>query len=194
MEDIKNNIAKNVSTHRKRLNLTQLQLAEKLNYSDKAVSKWERAEAVPDIYILSELAELFGVTVDDLIKPEVYIPPKKKGLPLTVRNKVVIALLSIGVVWLVATALFTILNWTSVPGRLWLAFIYAIPASAIVGIVFNVLWGKRIITNLLISMLIWTLALSFLLTFTQTDVWLVFIVCIPLQVLTILWFFLKNDK
>ena len=54
MDDIKNNIAVNIAECRKRLNLTQAQLAEKLNYSDKAVSKWERAEAVPDIYIFSE--------------------------------------------------------------------------------------------------------------------------------------------
>ena len=49
---------------RKKNNWTQAKLADKLNYSDKAISKWERAEAVPDIETLHALAELFGVTVD----------------------------------------------------------------------------------------------------------------------------------
>ena len=48
MEDIKND-AKNITELRILNNMTQMELAEKLNYSDKTISKWERAESSPDI-------------------------------------------------------------------------------------------------------------------------------------------------
>ena len=189
MDEIKTNVAKNIATYRKKLNLTQLQLADKLNYSDKAVSKWERGEAVPDIYILHELSVLFGISVDELIgmpAPEVKKEPKYKW------NRAIITLLSIGLVWLVATVTFVTLDWCGIDWRLWLIFIYALPVSAIVGIVFNSMWGKRPINIILISALIWTVALSVFLTFPKTKIWLIFIVGIPLQVLTVLWGFLKK--
>lgn len=195
MDEIKTNVAKNIAMHRKKLNLTQLQLAEKLNYSDKAVSKWERGEAVPDIYIMHELATMFNVTVDELISSDLSAsteePAEKQPFKL---NKTVITLLSAGLVWLIATIAFVILGWANVQGPTWLAFIYAIPVTAIVTLVFNVLWGKRIFTTILISVLIWTVALAVMLTLPQTNAWLIFIVGIPLQVLTILWFFLKKKN
>ena len=195
MDKIKNNIAKNISAYRKKLNLTQAQLADMLNYSDKAVSKWERAEAAPDIYILSELANIFGTTVDALIRSDAPIPEKlpKKSI-LTPRNKTIISLLSVGLVWLVATITFAILQWAEVPFRNWLVFIYALPVSSIVAIVFSSLWSKRPIVALFTSILVWTFALAFFLTFKGTNVWLLFIIGIPLQVLIILWLFLKRNR
>ena len=66
MKDIKSIVAKNITELRIRHNMTQLELAEKLNYSDKTISKWERAESTPDISVLVEIAALFGVTLDAL--------------------------------------------------------------------------------------------------------------------------------
>ena len=70
MEDIKSIVAKNLSDLRQRNGMTQLELAERLNYSDKTISKWERAESSPDIAVLVEIADLFGVTVDYLVTVE----------------------------------------------------------------------------------------------------------------------------
>ena len=101
-EELKQIIAENLSTYRKNNNLTQAKLAEILNYSDKAVSKWERGDGLPDIFILQQLAELYHVTVNDLISKK-----KKKKIP-TLKNKLIITLLSIGIAWLTAVVLFTI--------------------------------------------------------------------------------------
>ena len=60
-------IAKNLAYYRKRAGLTQAALAEKINYSDKSVSKWESGAGTPDVYILVQLAQLYGVTVNDLV-------------------------------------------------------------------------------------------------------------------------------
>ena len=66
-ENVKYRIGANIAAYRKRDGLTQASLAEKLNYSDKAVSKWERGESVPDVLTLMQLAELFGITVNELL-------------------------------------------------------------------------------------------------------------------------------
>ena len=78
--NIKNVVAKNIVYYRKKLNMTQLELAEKLDYSDKAISKWERAEAIPDITVLKKLADIFGITVDDLLNQLEGVKPKKTGI------------------------------------------------------------------------------------------------------------------
>ena len=70
MQDLKPVIAKNIADLRVAHGFTQLELAEKLNYSDKAVSKWERGESLPDVTVLKQISDLFGVTLDYLVNKE----------------------------------------------------------------------------------------------------------------------------
>ena len=191
MEDevIKSNISTNLIKYRKLSGLTQYDLALKLNYSDKAVSKWERGEALPDILILHKIATLFGITVNDLLAS-----PEESKKPVATQKKkintLVITLLAIGLVWLVSTSIFVFFNMFNLfKDKIWLAYIYAIPISMIVAIVFTKIFKQRIVMYLSISALIWTVLLSIHLTI---DAWILFIIGIPLQVLTILWFFRKK--
>ena len=69
MDQIK--IGKFIAEHRKKQGLTQMQLAEKLGITDKAVSKWERGIAMPDSSIMLELCAILSVTVNDLLSGEV---------------------------------------------------------------------------------------------------------------------------
>lgn len=55
-----------IAQHRKRLGMTQEALAQKLGVTNQAVSKWESDQSCPDIQLLPELAELFGITIDEL--------------------------------------------------------------------------------------------------------------------------------
>ena len=86
--------------------MTQLDLAEKLHYSDKAVSKWERGESVPEIGTLTAIADLFGVPLDYLVRseheepaaaveqqPAAPVPDHKK------KNRALIAGMSVLLVW-----------------------------------------------------------------------------------------------
>ena len=120
MEDMKRIIAQNIASLRKRNGMTQLDLAEKLNYSDKAVSKWERGDSIPDIMVLKTMADLFGVTVDYLITdeheetvteqeelPPAQEPPKPRHR-FPFRVHAVITAMSVMLVWLIATFLFFI--------------------------------------------------------------------------------------
>ena len=69
MDELKAVFAGNLIHLRTKAGLTQAELAEKIHYSDKSVSKWERAESLPDLQVAKELAQVFGVTVDFLITP-----------------------------------------------------------------------------------------------------------------------------
>lgn len=198
IENIKNNIKENLVKFRKEAGLTQAQLAQKLGYSDKTISKWEREEGVPDIYILKQIADLYNVTVNDLIS-DIW---QKKSLTkrikskLTKRNKLIISILSAGIIWAIATTLYVILDLAipNITNYLSNIYIYAIPLSFIVLIIFNSIWGKRYINLFLISGLIWTFTLSLYVSLPIQNIAKLFIVPIPLQILTLLWFLLEKKN
>lgn len=187
-ENLRQYFSNNLSHYRKQLGLTQTELAERLNYSDKSISKWERGDGLPDLAVTARLAEIFGLTVNDMICEK----PRRRLM--TTRNKIIITLLSIGVAWLIATILFflfeiilpSVNSW-------WLFYIYAIPASAIVGIVFSCIWWKKIHLFAAISTLIWSISLCIMLTVNVNKISLIFIVAAVLQILTILWFMIKKQ-
>ena len=203
MEDIKYILARNLTAYRKANNLTQLELAEKLNYSDKAVSKWERAESVPDIGVLKQIATLYNITIDDLVKDKDVTKLKVKSIQ---RNKkmghVFISLLSVGAIFFVAVCAFVILNFVTPTGdegifKAWHCFIIAIPLSCIVMVVLSSLWFSLIYQFLFISLLPWSLAVLadiMLLSADYTNSYLFYIICIPVQLIIIFWFFLRYSK
>lgn len=182
--ELKAVIAKNIAKIRRAGGLTQLQLAEKLNYSDKAVSKWESGASLPDIVVLKQIADLFGVTVDSLLS-ENY----GKEVPVLPRGRVhfIISLLSVLLVWLIATVVFVTLAIANVAGLIWLAFLWAVPVSLIVALVMNSIWGNRRMNYMIISLLMWTLLACIYVTFIKYNVWLIFVVGIPGQAIITLW-------
>lgn len=195
MTDLKKIIAQNISELRKGAGMTQLQLAEKLNYSDKAVSKWESGASVPDVGVLLEISKLFGVTVDYLLYEDHKVPVKAmvKGTVMG-RKKLVITLLSIALAWLIATTVFVFLNIFGVWGGRWLTFIYAVPVSAIIAIVFNSLWGVKRHNYVYISILMWSTLSSIYLSLLSFNIWLIFLVGIPGQIIICLWSGMKKPQ
>ena len=195
MEDLKNVLAENLIKYRKAANLTQAELAEKINYSDKAVSKWERAAGMPDVDVLKQIADLFGVTVDDMLTKSDKPARVKRKINLLTRTNVTIC--SVLLVWLVATAIFvfTLLAAPEIK-NMWLAFVYAVPASCIVLLVFNCIWGKPFLSIVIITGLIFSLAAAIYVTVPFRNSWLLFIFCIPLELLNIIYFSLmiKNKS
>lgn len=188
MEDLKVTISKNIQTLRKNTGLTQIGLAERLNYSDKAVSKWERGESLPDIVVLKEIADLFGVSVDYLLSeshdlPEMALSTKK----MIRKNRLIITLLATAMVWLLATIAFVVLGiaWPSL-SKTWLAYVVAVPVSCIVLLVFNSIWGRAKYLFIIISVLLWSTLTTLCLVLEIANIWLVFVVGIPAQVMVIL--------
>ena len=160
MNDIKPIIAKNITALRQNAKLTQIELAERLNYSDKAVSKWERAESIPDITVLKTIADMFEVPLDYLVRENPELPvieEEPEAVPVKKRNHKVITALSILLVWFVAAVVFVVLDMVELDTKLhFLAFAYAVPVSMIVWLVLNSIWFSRRNNYLIISLLMWT--------------------------------------
>lgn len=191
MDEIKRNIAKNIAFLRTSEHMTQAELAERLSYSDKAISKWERAESIPDIYILKKIADMFGVTVDWLIKDNGEHPLTESNRKA--RNHKLITLISAASIWVIAIIAFVIC-WIAnkAVADLWLIFVAAVPTTAILLLIFNSIWGKRrrLKNMLIISLLIWSgLALIFLILLRlagMTSAWMLFLIGIPTEVVVVL--------
>ena len=196
MDELKATIAKNLVELRNAAHLTQLQLAEKLNYSDKAVSKWERGEAIPDIRVLIKLAEIYNISVDDILTPKTVEAVKPKMH--TVKKRVLITLLSVGLVWFVATFIFMIIFFiSSVEKYAWMVFIVAPFASSIVLMVFSCIWGNRITNAVASSLIVRTAAVIFqvfVMKFVPEfdKMYFLYIVAGVFEILIILWFALRR--
>ena len=194
MEDLKPIIAKNIIDLRRAADITQAQLAEKLNYSDKAVSKWERGEAIPSVTTLKEIADLFGVTVDYLISAEHETENqiKREFSERRRRNHLIITLLSTTIVWLIATIIYVSISLSTEfrLSKAWLVFVFAVPISCVIALVFNSIWGKKKRNFLIISLLLWTALISFclvlFLSLQKAYFWLVLAIGIPSQIMILL--------
>lgn len=200
--EIKSVIAKNIIQLRQASGMTQTQLAEKINYSDKAVSKWERGESMPDISVLKELADMFGVTLDWLVTEShepapVIAEDEETKAKRTHRNRVAVTGMSMLLVWLIATALFVILQAVpSINVLYWLAFVYAVPCSAVVWLIFNAVWFSVRRNYLIVSVLMWSViaALYINLKLCGLPMWQLFLVGIPGQIIILMWSAITFNK
>ena len=213
-ENVKYRIGANIAAYRKRDGLTQASLAEKLNYSDKAVSKWERGESVPDVLTLMQLAELFGITVNELVCDPNALPENsdsklekamtqvsEKALKRKA-NKNVIQALSSTLVWFIALSAFVILSsFDFLEAYSCLLFFVAIPANAIVLLSLRSAWRDFRWNQMLISLITWGSLLSIymiILTVYHYHFWKLFLLGIPGQIAIFLWSRMfrpsKNDK
>lgn len=194
---LKSIIADNITYFRKRSGLTQGKLAELISYSDKSVSKWERGEGIPDVTVLVKMAEIFDVTVNDLVSQD---KPEEKVLPNRQRKHILIDVMSILLVWLVATVVFVGLR-VFLPefDSAWISYILAIPVSAIVQLVFACIWWNHTVQFFSISVVVWTCALGIQMVFFQfvpkfDNISLIYICAAVLQVLALSWTLYRNYK
>jgi transcriptional regulator with XRE-family HTH domain len=174
MEEMKLAIAKNIAALRQASRMTQLELAEKLNYSDKAISKWERGESIPDVLVLKSIADLFGVSLDYLLEADHVEKPKpsQESPGYLHRNRKVTTTLSVLLVWFVATLAYVVKDLT-IPLSVfkWIPFAYAFPVSMIVWLVFNSIWFNQRMNYYIISFLMWTVIACIVLTVAACCFW-----------------------
>ena len=198
-DQLKGIIAKNLSRFRKAAGITQQQLAQQINYSDKAVSKWERGEGIPDVVVLKTLADMYGVTVNDFLVEHKEQPLGKSSLKTLIAKRWLVALLSAGLVWLVATVVTVVWLFVdkTVPVAKY-AYICALPVSLTVLLVFSCLWCKLWERCVVASLLMWSLCLLIHIFLNFSNAWLIYIIGAAVQLLIILWyllrFFVLKDK
>lgn len=197
MEDLKSVIAKNIVALRQGAKLTQSELAERLNYSDKAISKWERAESLPDITVLKAIADLFGVPLDYLVREENDVPAAASEQVSGKHNHRVITTLSVLIVWFVATLAFVLMDMIAPSLKMrYIVFVYALPLTMIVWLVMNSVWFNVRKNYLIISLMMWTGLLSVILTLHCFNIgsWQLLLLGIPGQIAIWLWSKLKYRK
>ena len=200
MNKYKHIIAKNILDLRLSSGLTQAQLAEKLHYSDKAVSKWERGDSIPEISTLVGMADLFQVSLDYFVREQHTETPqynKNEELKGIKNNHRIITVMSILIVWFVALFAYVLTDIISKSATAhWLLFIYAVPVSMVVWLIFNSIWSNQKLNYVIISLLMWTFLVAFWLTFLVlgVNIWKFYILGIPGQIAILLWSGLKFKK
>jgi transcriptional regulator with XRE-family HTH domain len=189
-ELLKKRVAENIAFYRKRNGLTQAELAEKLNYSDKAISKWERGDGLPDLVVLNEMADIFGININDFT-----VTGKRRRYTIIKRNKILVSLASVCLVWLVASLVFVMLSLIAPEYQFsYMAFVYAVPISSVVLLILSCIWKYKYVIFGAYSVLVWSTLFAIHLTITLSHSWYLFIVGIPLQALGIFWLFKKDRK
>ena len=169
-EEIRLNFSKNLLALRKSRGLSQVQLANDLNYTDKAVSKWEKNETIPDIVSLSAIAEYFDITVDDLIKNHDVVKKSNKK-----RNRVRITLSSIAICFVVTGLVYLILALNGIE-KSYISVPFAFLTGGIVLTVLASIWFRRLYIYLGISVIIWSLALIVMLFLDFQLFWVILII------------------
>ena len=200
-EKLRSQLGANIASYRKRARMTQAALAEKINFSDKAVSKWERGESIPDLPTIVQLAEVFDITVNDLLVDPDALPENtgkveqimskavEKTLKRKANKKVILGLSSI-LVWFVALLCYVVFSSLKMANS-WLAFIYAVPVDCIVCLSLRSAWRDFRWNQTLVSGIMWGgLASIFasLLVGAHINVWKLFLLGIPGQIAIFLWF------
>ena len=191
-KELREIVAENLVYYRNLSGMTQAQLAEYLNYSDKSVSKWENADGMPDVYVLQRIAELYCIGISDIISKT-----KHKKIKFDFKSKVLMMLCALAAVWLAAAATFAMGYLISKNLEFSIAFAYAVPVSGIAMLILSSIWKKRIPASIGIALIIWGLVLALWITFSiylpdVDNLWALIIIAVPLQILAILGDFLRG--
>ena len=199
MNDIKDIFAKNLSELRQASGMTQLELGERLNYSDKTVSKWERGESIPDAGILKQIADVFGVTVDYLLDPEHGADAAPAAVleenDTVYRRHMTIRRIVLAGVWLLSFVII-VLCWIVTRKFFWLILIWTLPVSFLLSIIFTSLWSRNKGRDnyIFISLFIFSILLAIYLSALKANLWMLFLIMIPVEVLMYFCFKLYFDK
>ncbi len=181
-------VSTNLTALRKKREWTQAELAEKINYSDKSVSKWERGEALPDLKVLTKLAELFGVTVDYFVTENAEDTPEEFTSPAVRRRyQYWIVSLAVTLVWLIATTVFVYIAVNNDMNLwAWTSFVWALPASFVVLIIFDYRYFHGRCFVYFASAFVWTLIASIFLQWLSHAMWVLFLLGVPAQAILVL--------
>ena len=189
MEELRAIVASNLIRLRTGAGMTQAELGQMLNYSDKTVSKWERAESMPDAYVLLQLSRIFGITVDELLSSQTTWKTQKE---LKREQRVVtydtraIILVSLAGLWTLALLIFVVF-WL-LGQVLWQVFPCAVPISLIVYLVLHSIWGRGRYNRYIIMALILSLLVMIYLLLLRYNLWQIFLLALPAEIIVYLSF------
>ena len=199
MEELKLVVASKLIKLRQEAGMTQAELGEKLNYSDKTISKWERGESLPDAFVLMKIAEIYGTTVDGLLSgQEPWQDPVKKERAAEKAlqpkfSSTVVTLVAIAGIWTMAMMMFVI-AWVAWDALVWLIFATAVPVSLVTLLVLNSVWNKGRHNLVIVMLLVACVVALVYLYLLPLNPWQLFLILIPAEILVVLSFHIRRKK
>lgn len=191
MDELKAVVASNLIKLRTDAGITQAELGERLHYSDKSVSKWERAESIPDAFVLKSIAEIFGVTVDYLLDShDKWEAPAKKGKEKVEYSRSSIILCAIAGTWTLCVIEFVILWLCGYVN--WITFAAAVPLSLITLLVFNSIWYNGRHNMYIVALLVLCIIVFVYLLLWKYNCWQLFLIVLPAELVVYLAFNIRK--
>lgn len=192
MKNLKNVIANNLIYLRKKNNLTQMEIASRINYSDNAISRWERGDVTPSIENLEILADFYQIEVKDLLDENLSLKQEENAVPQTA-SRILTVIFSISIVWLIIIIAY-IYRQMIVDTNDWLLFVAGAPISSLVAFYFNRKWGNKVLSIIISSLFVWSLIATVYLYYLSYNMWPLFLLGLPCQAAIITGFFLKGTR
>ena len=184
LHEIKHNVAQNIYYLRTINNMTQSELGERLNYSDKAISKWERAEGLPDAYVLHKIGEMFGVSVDYLLNEHTEQDRHVESKPIRDIKRLISSIVLWGII--AVALLIIVVLYLSTGSIFWQIAVFSLPITFIVQIVLACVWNGGKGTFIFVSLLVWSILGTVYVACLKYNIWSIFLIGIPAQIIVFL--------
>jgi len=178
MESLKEIVSKNIINLRKANNLTQLELAKKINYSDKAISRWEKGEVLPDVETIQTLSIVFNVPMSAILESQ--DENKKIKLTKPTKQDILSQVFIICEIWTIISVIYAYLN-ISKGMNLWQLFTWGIPATALILLVLSNKRKNNILSFIYGTILVWSAITCLFLQMLTSSPWYIFLLGIPVQ-------------
>ena len=188
MNNLREIIPNNIIKLRKTQGLTQLDLGKRVNYSDKAVSRWEKGEVLPDVETLQRISEVFNVPMSYLLESH---DENEVQIPKTEKSEIAFQYLACLTVWIIATLIFVFgeLNFDKI---FWQIFVWSVPATCIVVSTLNRKKKNRLLNLVVNSIFIWSFLTAFYLQFLDFNAWIFFLIGVPIQAAFVVFYLGKT--
>ena len=186
LSELKLITASNIIRLRTNAGMTQAKLGAALNYSDKTISKWERGDALPDAYVLTQMAEIFGVTVDYILSShDGWEAPQEQNTDpeRSYSAKVLMALIFVAV-WTTALTVFVVLWLFDIIW--WRIFVIALPVSILVLLIFACIFKQRKTLPYIIGALVLSVFIVLFFFIPHKAPWQLFLIALPSLVIVFL--------
>ena len=174
--------------------MTQAELGAKLNYSDKSISKWERGEAIPDAFVLTQMAELFGVSVDYILSShdawEPTVAPEDPRQDVVYSTSVITAIAVVGVWTLALTAFVTL--WLAVDQLRWQIFVAAFPVSVLTWMVLMCFFKRTKYLKYMVALFVLSIFVCVYLLLLNKNPWQIFMIAVLAEVIVFLSFHVQK--
>ncbi|MBQ8425880.1 MAG: helix-turn-helix transcriptional regulator [Clostridia bacterium] len=193
MKDLNSVVARNLIKFRNLEGLSQKELAEKIHYSDKTISKWEKGDSLPDLAVLVKLSEIYKININE------FLNEKTKEQEIIISKKfinkqhILVSLLSVGLVGFLSAIVFFILFMIDKTEKFaYLSFVYSFPVCSLIMFVFSIIWWNNYVKTIFCSLTMWGVIFAICFTFNISKIWILCVVGAVFQIVIIMWFILKD--